>query len=181
MFDQKAYRKEYARINKDRLDRKLKEWHEAHPGKKLEYSRKYFAENRELINRNARARRNENWEECRNYENSYRESTPYRFLSHKFTHLKKERHRNKKAPRYVNKITKDHLFALWDKQEGRCAITKKQMVYKRRSLYTVSIDRIDSTIGYIEGNVQLVCQAINLAKSTYSNDEIIAFWNEGRA
>jgi hypothetical protein len=35
---------------------------------------------------------------------------------------------------------------------------------------TVSVDRIDSTVGYVENNVQLVCQWINIAKGKLGND-----------
>lgn len=180
MFDQKAYHKEYRKLNKEKLVSKQLEWHQANPEKKAAYQRNYWKEHRDQINENARKRRKLNPEATKAYEDSYRESTPYRFLTRKFTQLKKEKHRGKKAPRYENHITRGHLWALWDKQKGLCAITGIRMDHKRNTLYTVSIDRIDSSIGYIDGNVQLVCKAINLAKSTYSNAEIIEFWNQAR-
>lgn len=49
------------------------------------------------------------------------------------------------------------------------------MTHKLRDLFAASIDRIDSAKGYVAGNVQLVCKAINLAKSAHSNDEILDF------
>ena len=36
-----------------------------------------------------------------------------------------------------------------------------------------SIDRIDSKVGYIVGNVQLVCRAANVAKSDLGADEFV--------
>lgn len=38
---------------------------------------------------------------------------------------------------------------------------------------TVSLDRIDSNIGYIEGNVQWIHKALNNTKNTMPNDEFI--------
>lgn len=178
MFDQSAYHKEYRKLNKDRVVQKQKEWHERYPSKRVEYTRKYWAANRDKINSNARKRRAENPEETRAHERAFRESTPYRFLSHKFTQLKKEKHRGKSLPKYRIGITRQNLLSLWDKQKGRCAVTGKPMIHKTGSLYTVSVDRIDSSSGYVEGNVQLVCKAINLAKSRHTDAEIRAFWDE---
>lgn len=36
-----------------------------------------------------------------------------------------------------------------------------------------SVDRIDSTLGYVSGNIQFVSCALNLAKSTMSNDDAL--------
>lgn len=180
MFDQKTYHKEYRQANKAQLYKKQREWHRENPEKKAQYQREYFLKNRDRINSNSRKRRKDDPEKCKSYEARYRESSPYRFLTHKFTQLKKESHRGKKSPRYANQIERQHLFDLWDKQKGLCAISGKQMVHKRGSLYTISIDRIDSSLGYVNGNVQLVCKAINLAKSIHSNAEIIEFWNGRR-
>ena len=39
----------------------------------------------------------------------------------------------------------------------------------------ISIDRIDSTKGYIEGNIRLVCAAVNFMKHRM-NDEELVWW-----
>jgi len=46
------------------------------------------------------------------------------------------------------------------------------------SLKTVSVDRIDSSKGYVPGNVQLVCKWVNLAKQDYSNEDMLAVLKE---
>jgi hypothetical protein len=40
---------------------------------------------------------------------------------------------------------------------------------------SASLDRIDSSLGYEEGNVQFICRFINLGKSSLSNTETITF------
>lgn len=67
-------------------------------------------------------------------------------------------------------------MSLWHIQEGRCTLTKKKMTHKFNCLFSVSVDRIDSEKGYIQGNVQLLCQGINYAKNKYSNQEFLTFW-----
>lgn len=78
------------------------------------------------------------------------------------------------------------LKNLWEKQRGCCVYTGIKMVLpksmweyrKIHSIKKVSLDRIDSSIGYVRGNVHFVCQGINLAKKNLSNDDMISFIKE---
>ena len=70
----------------------------------------------------------------------------------------------------------DYLINLWDKQNGKCALTgwDMTMVLGEGVIQTnCSIDRIDSSIGYVEGNIQLVCRIVNISKSNTSVDNFI--------
>lgn len=88
------------------------------------------------------------------------------------------RQRNKKKARILlHTINYDYIINLWHKQQGKCAISNIPMAYERHSLYSISIDRIDSELGYVPGNVQLVCKAINFAKSNKSNEDLRSFLN----
>jgi hypothetical protein len=71
----------------------------------------------------------------------------------------------------------DYLYVkkLWDDQEGRCSLTNIPMLQKHGTPYSMSIDRIDNSIGYIKGNVRLVCKQINLMKSTMNDLEFKEF------
>jgi len=42
-------------------------------------------------------------------------------------------------------------------------------------LTSASLDRIDSSKGYIQGNVQFVAYGINLAKNNFSDADVISF------
>lgn len=42
-----------------------------------------------------------------------------------------------------------------------------------RNPHNISIDRIDNDVDYVESNVQLVCQAINIMKGTLEDEEFI--------
>lgn len=109
----------------------------------------------------------------------YKESSVERFLSSRLASLG----RNSRIDHFGNPrkthevtITLDYLMKLWENQGGRCKITGKNMEHKS-SLFAVSIDRIESDYGYVPGNIQLVCMAINLAKNRYSNADMIHFWS----
>lgn len=44
-----------------------------------------------------------------------------------------------------------------------------------RTFTNVSIDKINPNIGYIKGNIQLVCMAINQMKADMSTEELYMF------
>ena len=51
------------------------------------------------------------------------------------------------------------------------------MTHRFHNLFAVSVDRIESGRGYVQGNIQLVCQAINYAKNKFTNEQFLTFWN----
>lgn len=74
----------------------------------------------------------------------------------------------------------EYLMEVWNKQMGKCAITGRNIYLKTHSttakdigLFTASLDRIDSTKGYIKGNVQFISVGINLAKGIRDDEEVI--------
>lgn len=73
-------------------------------------------------------------------------------------------------------ITLDYLCNLWKKQGGKCAITGWELTMRLADGVVptnASIDRIDSSIGYRPGNVQLVCRCANVAKHDLSMGEFV--------
>jgi hypothetical protein len=81
--------------------------------------------------------------------------------------------RAKAVRRGGNCIALDELVALWERQSGRCALSGWQLTTKLGSgtiPTNCSIDRIDPSKGYEPSNVQLVCRAVNIAKSDLTPD-----------
>ena len=81
-------------------------------------------------------------------------------------------HDPKSGSRLNFDIDNDYVVDLWEKQQGKCAITDLPMVHKFNQLNSVSIDRIDSSKGHVRGNIQLICQAVNLMKNSRSNSAV---------
>ena len=76
----------------------------------------------------------------------------------------------------------EYLKKTWEDQKGICPYTgveltlpKKSYGFSKVSTNNASIDRIDSSKGYLKGNIQFVSYAINLAKFTFQHDEMIEF------
>jgi len=63
----------------------------------------------------------------------------------------------------------------WDEQQQICAYSGRQMTLLPSQLNTVSIERIDSSIGYTKDNTILVCHAVNRMKSDFEFDDFYNF------
>ena len=79
-------------------------------------------------------------------------------------------------------LTLEDLRDQWDKQDGRCPYSG----WKLKNLATTSchlpltpdrasLDRIDSSKGYVQGNVQFVSYMAQCAKNIFSGDDLIKF------
>jgi hypothetical protein len=71
-------------------------------------------------------------------------------------------------------LTVDDVVKCWKQQAEICAYSGRQMTLEAGHLNTVSIERIDSAVGYTPENTILVCQAINRMKSDFSLDDFHA-------
>tara|TARA_Y100000004_G_scaffold5903_1_gene6838 strand:- start:5 stop:451 length:447 start_codon:yes stop_codon:yes gene_type:complete len=74
-------------------------------------------------------------------------------------------------------ITTGYLEELWDKQNGRCALSGVFMTWQSgegRQDLNVSIDRKSPDKGYIIGNIQLVTQRVNIMKHILKDAEL--YW-----
>ena len=76
-------------------------------------------------------------------------------------------------------ITKEYIEILYKEQKGLCAVTNLPMEFSAakegKNSFAVSVDRIDSSKGYTEENVRLVCARVNLLKMELE-DEQLKFW-----
>lgn len=68
-------------------------------------------------------------------------------------------------------VSVDYLWSLFIQQNRICAITGDTI----ENFKQASLDRIDSKIGYIEGNLQWVTKQANLSKHIMTKDEFIIF------
>lgn len=99
-------------------------------------------------------------------------------ISGGFWHQIKRGANGEKGRRKIDfKITIEYAWDLFKKQEAKCAISGVGINLNRSSTSkytgTASLDRIDSSIGYIEGNVQWVHKDINRMKNNYDQNYFI--------
>ena len=82
-------------------------------------------------------------------------------------------------------ITIEYLREVLDKQGGICPFTGKKMVAKewlskedgwgKTVPFQISIDRIDCSKGYVQGNVRFVSLIANYARSNWNDEMVIQF------
>jgi len=98
---------------------------------------------------------------CYETKSKKRSSSPKNFMTGILNHACK-----RKMHMGFN-IDLGYLMDLYDRQKGFCALSGIFMTYEAgagRVNTNISIDRIDSNVGYIRGNVQLVCDVVNRMK-----------------
>lgn len=75
-----------------------------------------------------------------------------------------------------------YLMDLWSAQRGLCAVTGIPMTWgavRRADVQSqgygrvVGIDRIDGSVGYVRGNLQLVCSQVNYMRGGLSEDDFL--------
>lgn len=71
------------------------------------------------------------------------------------------------------RLTREQLDKKFNSQQGMCALSGLEMQPHTASPYRPSIDRIDSSKGYVEGNFQFVCSRINVMKNKIDEPEFI--------
>lgn len=76
-----------------------------------------------------------------------------------------------------------YMYDMWDKQHGLCYYSKIPMTktFNQKSPYQMSIDRTNSSKGYIKGNICLCCLSMNFAKNSFSEEELMKFINDLKA
>lgn len=66
---------------------------------------------------------------------------------------------------------------LWEEQEGKCAVTKVDLKLENsyNKNYQASLDRIDSSKGYIKGNVRYISVSVNWLKNNLDDNHLREF------
>jgi hypothetical protein len=90
-------------------------------------------------------------------------------------HLRRAKNRNHEVT-----ITLDDLLEQWILQDGICVYTGVKLIHPIRAkdegfLFTASLDRVDSSIGYVPGNIQFISTTANLAKNKLTHHEMLKF------
>lgn len=74
-------------------------------------------------------------------------------------------------------LTIEQLDLIWSLQDGKCAYTNRELSLDP-STSTASLDRIDSSKGYVADNVQFVHKSVNIMKWALPENEFLQFIKE---
>jgi hypothetical protein len=94
-----------------------------------------------------------------------------------FTGLREHFRRVKKRHHEYN-IDLNDLLEQWNNQNGICVYSGVKLVHPNENgnnINTASLDRIDSNLGYVKGNIQFISMSCNYAKNNMTHDEMLEF------
>lgn len=120
----------------------------------------YYAKNVEMFRRHARAKYVRNRSNLRGWVN---------------TNLTTRRQQCRKA-KILFTLTTDDVLAIYEHQDGKCALTGRELKWgidSNRGPDTLSIDRIDAVGPYVRSNVRLVTHWANVARQRFTDDEFV--------
>jgi hypothetical protein len=75
----------------------------------------------------------------------------------------------------VWELKPEDIITMWDSQNHVCALSGTPIGWSDKGLTsTVSIDRIDSSEGYLKDNIQLLHKDVNMMKQAFSQEYFIS-------
>lgn len=75
-------------------------------------------------------------------------------------------------------ITEECIYEKLKQQDGKCYISKRLLTFQENDWYGLSLDRLDSNIGYTIENTILVTKFVNTSKNNLSYNEYVKLLKE---
>ena len=72
-------------------------------------------------------------------------------------------------------LTRQNFLDMWEQQEGLCVYTGLPMELAPATLFSVSVERVDNSVGYTAENTVLVTNAVNRMKSNMEGEDFFHF------
>lgn len=159
----RLFSRQYRDKNKDVLKKRKRTFYEFHKERIMEQHRDYIMRNEEAVFERLQAYRSRNRERIA----SWWEKSPRGMLG-------KGRQMALKRRPTENSVTLDELMDMWSAQDGRCVVSGLVMTWRQGKTQpmSISIDRIDSSVGYTKDNVRLVCYQVNAFKNRWTDEQM---------
>jgi len=107
------------------------------------------------------------------------ELSPFRYYYN--TLKSREKSPKYRLPKGLN-LSLEYLKEVWESQKGICPFTGWELILRTNSNLTMkknikqaSLDRIDNSKGYIEGNIRFIAVIANYARNNFEDKEVIEF------
>jgi len=78
-----------------------------------------------------------------------------------------------KKKKWDHSLTKDDIGQMYLQSGGRCPYTKMDFILEAKNPHNISVDRIDSSKGYVKENCMLVSTWANKAKTDLPRETFI--------
>jgi hypothetical protein len=156
------YKRAYHEANREKIAEQKRAYYEANREKFLEKERKYREANREKVLLSKRTYREANREKVLEKDRTYREANREKFL------LRRASERAKKFGREFDIELSDITIP------NICPVLNIPLTVGTGKLHAASpaLDRIDSSKGYVKGNVRVISHRANTLKSNATLEEL---------
>lgn len=157
--------RKYRDKNKDVLKKRKRTYYEFHKERIMEQHRDYIMRNEDAVFLRLQAYRSKN----RKRISAWWSKSPRGMIG-------KGRQMALKRRPTDNAVTLDELMAMWSSQNGKCVVSGVTMTWGQGKTQptSISIDRVDSALGYTKDNVRLICYQANSFKNRWSDQQMIA-------
>ena len=175
--EKEVIRKAYRAKNKDKIAANRKIWRANNPDKEKSYRKAGYAKNKDKMDADNKMWRANNPDKVKitNNKSAARkrkksETDIVTFIGIVYSNMQ-TRAREKKQRVGVDR---EYMIKLLEEANGICALSGLQLSSIIGDPMRASPDRIDSSKGYVEGNIQWVGSSLNAAKRDYTLEQFIA-------
>ena len=188
------WQRKYRKNNKESIVKRMKEWRETNKDDIVKYKKKYYQENKDTVlkdyyqrNKESIAKQSkkyyqENKEKIVKRAKEHKQRNPLLSQSQILCGSARGRSRKNKTPIDLDFISKPNIME-WLKHQSRCELCNIEFSigYKGKSggrSNSPSLDRLIPSLGYVPGNVSLICFRCNAKKSdaTFEEYERMYYW-----
>lgn len=171
MYDEKEYRKQYYERNKEKIKARAKEHYEENREAIIERACAWQRDNREAHLKAVAKYEQDNPEVRLSVNKRYREKNKHT-LDYRIMHMCAKAKTRAKKKGWDFDLDKDYIKSIWP-VDNLCPVYKTPFVMcETNSNQNASLDRIDSSKGYVKGNVMVISWRANNLKSDASLHEL---------
>ena len=177
---------DYRENNKEILREKSRKYRENNKEKINRVKRVYYQRNKEKIAEKKKEYRQNNKERIAEYYREYRKENPYQIQSTSLSDSARKRAKKNNIPIDLDFISQPNLLD-WLKRQPNCVCCNRvfRIGVKGKPGFqndSPSLDRFNPNLGYVPGNVSLICWRCNHLKNdgTVKELKIIVAWMENK-
>ena len=120
-----------------------------------------------------------NTKECNTYQRKQKKEKNIKFIAN-MRAVGITRHCRNKNIKFSDNL-RDLIIQQWEKQKGLCFYSGRQMSISgdyHTNLDAMTIDKVNPSLGYVEGNIVMCCRIFNCMKQNLTYDEFMTHCKE---
>ena len=172
----KGYIRKYYQNNKEKCTKAARKYYQANREKYIQYSSRYRYKNKSACIERTKRWRENNREKIAEKRKKYNKENPFQIQSSRLMDKTRHRAKYKKIPIDLDFISKPNMLD-WLKRQPNCVCCNRvfSIGVKGKPGFkddSPSLDRFYPSLGYVPGNVFLICMRCNVLKRDATRQEL---------